>query len=80
MQFFQYQNAGGLTDQNSTEIAEKWLSLTQDRLDLWKKYHGEISKAVSPTRAGQFLQVEHQIALLIDINIASEMPLVGSGK
>ncbi|MGH7131617.1 MAG: hypothetical protein ACREJO_06700 [Phycisphaerales bacterium] len=70
-------NAGGsLTASTANEIADKWLKITQDRLDLWKKYHKEISSAVSPIRGAQFLQVEHQISLLVDINIASEMPLV----
>jgi len=79
-EFFRQQHTGGLTDKTSDEIADKWLGVTQDRLELWKKYHAEIGKAVSPVRAAQFLQVEHQIALLIDINIASEMPLVGQPR
>lgn len=70
-------NAGGsLTDSTATEMADKWLTITQDRLDLWKKYNKEISAALSPIRGAQFLQVEHQISLLVDINIASEMPLI----
>jgi lipid-binding SYLF domain-containing protein len=32
------------------------------------------AKAVSPARAAQILQVEHQMALFIDLNIAAEMP------
>jgi len=67
---------GGLSDDNANDIAEKSLQLAQDRLDLWKKYHKEISVSVSPVRGAQFLQVEHQIALLVDMNIASEMPRV----
>jgi hypothetical protein len=46
----------------------------QARLDLWKKYQRKIAKAVSPARAAQFLQVEHQIALFMDLNIAADMP------
>lgn len=67
---------GTLNDKNSKAIAEKWLANVQDRLDLWKKYHKKISKAVSPIRAAQFLQVEHQMALFVDLNIASEMPVI----
>jgi len=66
-----------LTDNDAETLADRWLATLQDRLDLWKKYHKEIGTAVSPVRAAQFLQVEHQIALLIDINIAAEMPDVG---
>jgi hypothetical protein len=72
--FFTRQDAGKLSDKDSTVIAEKWLANVQARLDLWKKYHQRISKEVSPTRAAQFLQLENQIALFLDISIASEMP------
>jgi hypothetical protein len=77
-EFFAHHQAGTLTDQNSKEMAAQWLQSVQDRLDLWKKYHQQISVAVSPMRAAQFLQVEHQIALFVDIGIASEMPVIGS--
>jgi hypothetical protein len=70
--------AGTLDDTNSSEMAGKWLANVQDRLDLWKKYHQQISDAVSPVRAAQFLQVENQMAIFVDLNIASGMPVVGS--
>jgi hypothetical protein len=57
-------------------MADKWLKNIQARLDLWKKYHRKISQAVSPTRGAQFLQVENQMALFVDIGIASEMPQI----
>jgi hypothetical protein len=69
---------GTLDDKNAKAMAAKWLKNVQVRLDLWKKYHKEIGKAVSPIRAAQFLQVEHQMALFIDLNIASEMPVLES--
>jgi hypothetical protein len=71
---------GRLDDQQAANLATRWLKNTQERLDLWKKYHKQISKAVSPIRAAQFLQVEHQMALFIDLNIAAEMPALGTIK
>lgn len=76
--FLTYRKAGTLTDEKSKELSTQWLQNAQDRLELWKKYHARISESVSPLRAAQFLQVENQMALFVDINIASEMPLVGS--
>jgi len=76
-EFISHQKAGTLTDQNSQEMAAQWLQNVQDRLDLWKKCHQQISAAVSPVRAAQFLQVENQMALFVDIEIASEMPVAG---
>jgi hypothetical protein len=71
---------GKLDDQQAAKLAARWLKNTQERLDLWKKYHKQISKAVSPIRAAQFLQAEHQMALFIDLNIAAEMPALGTIK
>ena len=61
----------------ANSIARRWLKNVQARLDLWKKYQKKIAKAVSPARASQFLQVEHQMALFMDLNIAAEMPALG---
>ncbi len=77
-EFLANHNAGTLNDEKSKELAAKWLENAQDRLDLWKKYHARISERISPVRAAQFLQVENQMALFLDLCIASEMPLIGS--
>ena len=70
--------SGKLDDAKAKELAEQWLSITQQRLDLWKSYHERISKALSPIRGAQFLQIENQMALFVDLNIAAEMPAIGS--
>ena len=77
-EFITHHRAGTLTSQNSQEMAAQWLQNVQDRLDLWKKYHQRVGDAVSPIRAAQFLQVENQIAIFIDLDIASEMPVIGN--
>ena len=78
VEFMRHHKAGTLTDQNSQPMAAQWLQNVQDRLDLWKKYHQQISDAVSPVRAAQFLQIENQMAIFVDLNIASEMPMLGA--
>ena len=77
-QFARLHVAGTLGDSDASEIAGKWFALQKKRLTLWKEYHDKISSALSATRATQFVQVEHQISLLVDIGIASQVPLVGS--
>jgi hypothetical protein len=68
--------AGTLNGKAADALADKWLENVRDRLDLWKKYRKKIAKAVSPARAAQFLQVENQVALFMDLNIAAEMPVL----
>jgi hypothetical protein len=58
-------------------MAKRWFKTQRARLNLLEKYHGKIEAKLSSLQAGQFLQIENQIGLFIDITIASEMPLVG---
>lgn len=76
-EFGELRMAGALDAAAWDSLARKWLANAQARVDLWKRYQKKISKAVSPMRAAQFLQVEHQMALFVDLNIASEMPVLG---
>ena len=54
-----------------------WFAAQRARLDLLEKYHGKIEESLSSVQAGQFLQIENQIGIFIDLTIASEMPMVG---
>ncbi len=65
---------GTLDNEAADKLSTEWLQNVQDRLDLWKKYRKKIAEALSPARAAQFLQVENQVALFVDLNIAAEMP------
>jgi hypothetical protein len=78
--FFKHYKDGTLDDKMAKKMSEDWLNINQARLDLWKKYSRKISKAVSPIRAAQYLQVENQLALFVDMSIASEMPSLGTLK
>lgn len=76
--FFTRHRSGKLDDKTAAELADRWLAAVEERVALWKTFHEKISHELSAIRAAQFLQVEHQIALFIDLNIASEMPLIRS--
>ena len=77
-EFVQSHQNGTLDNDKARDIAKRWFKAQQARLDLLEKYHGKIEKALSSIQAGQFLQIENQIGLFIDVAIASEMPVVGS--
>jgi len=76
-EFASLRQAGALDSAAWESLTRKWLANAQERLDLWKRYQRRVSRSVSPMRAAQFLQVEHQIALFTDLAIASEMPVLG---
>ena len=67
---------GSTTDEEAALFAKEWFTLQSDRLKLRKKYFGKVSKAVSPLLAARFIQVENLIGMLIEIQVAAELPLM----
>ncbi len=71
------ENYEAMTDEASKTLADDWFKLQEDRLKLNKKYYKEVEKVLGSNTAARFTQLENQIGLLIDIQLASEMPLIG---
>ena len=70
------ENYGSLTNQKVTEIATGLLDLDGRRNQLKKQYFQRMSHAMSPKLAARFLQIENQIEKIIDLQIASSLPIV----
>lgn len=64
----------------ANNLAERALALHKKKLDLLAKYYEKIKKATTPIIAARFTQVEHQLGLIMDIEIASQMPLLTQTK
>jgi hypothetical protein len=77
-EFVQSHQDGSFDNVKAKDMAKRWFKSQRARLDLLEKYHGRIEKALTSVQAGQFLQIENQIGLFIDVTIASEMPKVGT--
>ena len=73
-------NAGVVSDDIAKDLGNRWLNLAKDRQGLMEKYYKKLSKSLSPMRASQFLQAEHQLNLLTDLAIASEVPFLQKSK
>lgn len=65
-----------LDDSEATRLTDQYFDYEAKRLTLLKKYHGEITKELSPVRAAQFAQIEHRVGTVVDLMIASEFPLL----
>ncbi len=70
-------NFENMTDEKAKELVETSFDIDSDLLKLKKKYFKEFSTALSPTTAARYMQVENQIQLLLNLKIASEVPLIG---
>lgn len=64
-----------VTDQAADKMARQALALETKRQAVKAKYYDRVAKATSPSLALRFLQVEHQLLLLIDLQIASSLPV-----
>ena len=69
-------NYEAMTEEKAKELAKASFDLKDKRLSLLKKTHKKVSKEIGPILATRFTQIEHQLLLLIDLQIASEMPLI----
>jgi len=67
---------GTFDDKKSKKIAEKAFRLESRKTNLKRKFFPRFEKAVGAKRAAQFFQLERQINLLIELQIASELPLL----
>ena len=64
-----------VNDELADRLASKALELEARRQELKGQVYQKVKKALSPLTAARFLQVEHQLLLLIDLQIASSLPI-----
>jgi len=64
-----------LTDADADKMAVAALGLEAKRHALKVSYYDKFKAAVSPKTAARFLQVENQILLILDLQIAASLPL-----
>ena len=70
------QNFDQMTDAKADELTKQVFSLLGKRLKLQESYYQQFSKALNSVLAARFMQVERQINALVDLQIASELPLI----
>ena len=67
-----------MTDAAADQIATKALDLEARRQAVKAKYYDRVKKALSPRTALRYLQVEHQLQLIIDLQISAALPIAKS--
>ena len=65
-----------MTDQKAREMVKTSFDLQEKRLKLKKEYYKKFEKALSPIVAAKFIQLENQINVIMDLQIAMELPLI----
>ncbi|HEX4229305.1 MAG TPA: hypothetical protein VHZ07_11595 [Bryobacteraceae bacterium] len=65
-----------LSDDTATNLWHRLADYHKKRLELQSKYFDRISKEVSPVIAAKYFQIETQLEDILDLEIASEVPLI----
>jgi hypothetical protein len=69
-----------MTDEKADELIQKYLAYQKQRTDLLASTYDRVKQALGAVTAARFAQVEHQLLLLIDLQIAASLPVVGQGS
>jgi len=70
------ENYERMTDEKALEIIAKWSEFQDKRMALRKQYFAKFLEVLPATKAAKFMQLDHQISLLVDLQIAAEIPLI----
>jgi hypothetical protein len=69
-----------LTDEKADELIQKALAYQKQRGELLARTYDRVKQALGALTAARFVQVEHQLLLLIDLKIVSALPVAEPGS
>ncbi len=70
------ENYGSMTDEVATKLANGVFDLDTKRNTMKRQYFQKMSQALSPKLAARFIQIENQLEKIIDLQIASSLPVI----
>jgi len=74
------QSYNQMTDAKADELIQKSLAYQKQRSELLVQAYDKVKEALGAVTAARFAMVEHQLLLLIDLQIDSSLPVVGQGS
>jgi hypothetical protein len=69
-------NFMSMTDAKADQLARRALELDDQRQALRKKYYDLFKKALPTVLVVRFFQLENQIQLVVDLQIAANLPII----
>ena len=69
-------NYSSLSDEKATELAKMRFEYEEGLLAMKKKYFEKLSKALTLKLAARFFQIENQLLDVIDLQVASNLPII----
>ena len=69
-------NWGKMTNEQSLLFSRQWLDMDIQTAQLRQKYVPIVSKVLDGKKTATFFQLDRRIAMMIDLQVSSQMPLV----
>jgi len=69
-------NWGTMTDEQALSYIQRWLAVDQQVSALRSKYVPIVNKVLPGKKTATFFQLERRVQMMIDIQLASQLPLV----
>ena len=66
-----------MTDAKADELIKKSMAYQKQRAELLVQTYDKVKEALGAVTAARFAMVEHQLLLIIDLQIDSSLPVVG---
>jgi len=70
------QNLDKITDAKADAMTKQVFAIHGARLKLQEKYYNEFAKALGAALAAKYMQIERQLTAAVDLQIASQIPLI----
>ena len=64
------------TEEKADSFIKRWIALDQDNTQLRLKYIPEFEKVISHKKTAMFFQIDRRVSMLIELQLASRVPLV----
>jgi hypothetical protein len=66
----------GVTDEQAQKFIKAYNDIDEDRIDLREKYAKKFLKILPATKVARYLQIEHRLDVLEELDASSQIPLV----
>jgi hypothetical protein len=70
------QNYETISDAQADSYIKRWLALDGENTQLRLKYVPEFEKVISQKKTAMFFQIDRRLAMMIELQLASQIPLV----
>jgi hypothetical protein len=69
-------NYDSMNDDKAKNLAERMMNIDKKTIDLRETYWPKFTKVLGAKRAAKFYQVDYRLSMMINVQLASEIPLL----